>query len=75
MRAKLIPIYNRLEAIFARKGKRSLWPGQRFKHDFTASGTRVLGVVESGNYPLRAGDLVIRSSKGKRLWKMFGYKT
>ena len=72
-RPKLVTVYDRLEKIYARKGQRSLWPNQRFRHEFKAAGTRVLGVQESGNYFLRAGDLVLRSTKGKRLWKMFSY--
>lgn len=73
MKEKLVPIYNRLEAIYARKGKRSLWPNQRFVHDFKAVGTRVLGVRKGGMYKLNPGDLIIRSSRGKRLWKYFDY--
>ena len=70
---KMVTVYNRLEKIYARKGKRSLWPGQRFRHEFTASGTRVLGVQKTGKYLLREGDLVLRSSRGKKLWKYFNY--
>lgn len=69
----LVEIYGRLEQIFARKGPRSIFPGQRFQHPFKLTGTKVYGVQESGLYPLRPGDLVIRSTQGKRLWKPFRY--
>lgn len=69
----LVEVYARLEQIFATKGAKSLFRGKKFQHPFRESGTRVLGVEHTGLYPLRAGDLVLRSSKGKRLWKIFHY--
>lgn len=70
---KLIEVYENLEKIFARKGKKSLWPRQPFKHTFK-KGAKVLGVQKGGAVKLKQGDLVIRSSRGKRLWKMFEYR-
>lgn len=60
-----IEIYDRVQAIEARKGKRSLWPDGDFRHDFTRKGAKVFG-LQNGNL------LVV----GKvPLWKMFKYPT
>ena len=68
----LVEIYENIEAVFARKGTNSLWPTQPFKHKFE-KGAAVYGVRKSGPVKLKGGDIVIRSKRGKRLWKMFDY--
>lgn len=57
-------IYEDIEAIDAQKGKDSLWPKEKFRHEFK-KGARVLGLAN--------GDLLIKSKKGKKLWKEFDY--
>jgi hypothetical protein len=65
----LVQIYNNLIKIQAKKGGRSLWPGERFQHKFRpGSKAEILGVEKGGTYQLRAGDLVTRSQVGKPLW-------
>ncbi len=71
-RRNMTRIYGEITQIKARKGKKSLWPGEAFQHDFE-EGAEVLGIGETGQYKLKKGDLVIRSRKGKRLWKNFDY--
>lgn len=71
--ARLIEVYENIEQIFAEKGRKSLWPKQKFKHKFQ-KGAAVLGVKKGGAVRLKEGDLVIRSRRGKRLWKMFDYQ-
>ena len=61
-----------VQQIKASKGKKSLWPEEAFQHDFE-DGAEVLGIGKTGQYKLNKGDLVIRSRKGKRLWKNFDY--
>lgn len=56
-------IYDRIEAIEAKKGKDSLWPGEDFRHDFKDGG-EIIGLPN--------GDLLIKKKK-KRLWKNFDY--
>lgn len=59
-------IYDRVLAIEARKGKKSLWANEDFRHDFTS---------KASIYGLSDGSLLIRSKEGKRLWKRFkGYE-
>lgn len=70
---RLVEIYENLEAVYARKGAKSLWPRQPFKHKFQ-KGAAVYGVQKGGQVKLKEGDLVIRSKRGKRLWKMFDYE-
>jgi len=70
---QLVEIYKDIEAIYARKGKNSLWPNSPFKHKFK-KGSSVFGVKKGGNVRLRQGDLVVRSRQGKRLWRFFEYK-
>lgn len=70
---RLVEIYENIEGIFARKGSRSLWPKKPFKHKFE-KGSSVFGVPKSGSVRLRKGDLVVRSRRGKPLWKFFEYK-
>lgn len=70
---RMVEIYGDLERIYARKGRRSLWPDAPFVHKFQ-KGARVLGVAKGGMVKLREGDLVIRSKRGKKLWKHFNYK-
>ena len=71
-RGRPVEIYKNVEAILARKGRNSLWPNKPFRHNF-GKGASVLGVTKGGSYRLRKGDLIIRSRKGKKLWKMFEY--
>lgn len=68
----LVEIYGRLSEIRAQKGKNSLWPGEWYKHPFKG-GAVVLGVNKTGSYRLRAGDIVLISRQGRRLWKFFNY--
>lgn len=70
---KFVKIYQDLEQIFARKGKKSLWPNKPFKHKFE-KGAEVIGVNKSGSVKLRKGDLIVRSRYGKPLWRYFDYK-
>lgn len=69
---RMTRIYDNVQQIKARKGKKSLWPNELFQHDFE-EGAEILGIGTSGQYALKKGDLVIRSKKGKRLWKKFKY--
>lgn len=69
---RLVKIYEHVEEMFARKGPDSLWPNTPFRHTFQ-KGAHVLGVNRGGSVRLKKGDLVIRSSRGKRLWQMFEY--
>lgn len=71
--ARTVQIYENLEQIFAEKGRKSLWPKQKFKHKFQ-KGAAVFGVSKGGAVRLKEGDLIIRSRRGKRLWKMFDYQ-
>ena len=57
-------IYDRITAIEATKGKKSLWPEEDFRHDFKDGG-QVVGLPN--------GDLLIKKTKGKKLWKNFEY--
>lgn len=70
---QLVEIYRDIEAIYARKGKQSLWPNSPFKHKFQ-KGSSVFGVKKSGSVRLRQGDLVVRSRRGKQLWRFFDYE-
>ncbi len=70
---QLVEIYQDIEAIYARKGGKSLWPNRPFKHKFNR-GSAVLGVRRSGVIKLRKGDLIVRSRKGKPLWRFFDYE-
>ena len=70
---RLVEIYENIEAIYAKKGRKSLWPKQPFKHKF-GKGASVFGVSRSGKVQLRQGDLVVRSRRGKRLWRFFNYQ-
>ncbi len=57
-------IYDKILAIEAEKGQNSLWPKERFRHDFS-SGGKIIGLPN--------GDLLIKRKKGKKLWKRFQY--
>jgi len=69
---QLVEVYEDLEKIYARKGDKSLWPRQNFVHKFS-KGAKVYGVRKGGSVKLKKGDLVVRSQKGKHLWKYFDY--
>jgi len=60
----MVEIYENIEAIEATKGKDSLWPKGKFRHDFNKKGTKVLGLSD--------GSLLITNPK-HRLWKKFDY--
>lgn len=72
--SNLKEIYADVEKIYARKGEKSLWPGQAFKHAFDG-GVRMLGVMKDGRYKLHKGNLVLKSLSGKQLWENFEYKS
>jgi hypothetical protein len=62
-----VPIYDKIISIRAQKGKRSLWPRENFEHNFQKDKT------SASIYGLPDGSLLIKSKKGKRLWKKFNY--
>lgn len=63
-------IYGKILAIEAVKGsgKDSLWPNQKFRHDFKSSSkAEIIGLED--------GSILIKSKNGTNLWKMFdGYE-
>lgn len=58
-------IYGRILAIEAVKGTDSLWPMEKFRHDFTAKDAEIHGNPD--------GSITIRSRSGKKLWRQFDY--
>jgi hypothetical protein len=56
-------IYDDLEEIKARKGSKSNWPGEPFKHKFTKRRTKVYGLLN--------GQLLIVGPRP--LWDIFDY--
>lgn len=59
-------VYDKILAIEAQKGKDSNFPGEHFRHDFKRdTAAQVIGLED--------GSLLIKSTKGKRLWKEFDY--
>lgn len=63
--ADAVEIYDDILAIEATKGKKSLWPNEEFRHDFSE---------EKGKakiYGLSDGSLLIKGKK--RLWNIFDY--
>jgi len=62
---RAIEIYDNILAIEAKKGKSSLWPGEKFRHDFKKGG-KIFGL---GN-----GSLLIKPrNNNQKLWKNFNY--
>lgn len=58
-------IYDNILAIEAVKGKRSLWPNEKFRHDFKQGG-KIIGLSD--------GSLLIKpKKKDGKLWKNFDY--
>ncbi len=60
----VVEIYSDIQAIDAVKGRNSLWPREHFRHKFKP-GSRVYGLPN--------GDILIHSTKGRRLWRKFKY--
>ncbi len=61
-----ILIYDTILAIEAKKGSKSLWPKENFRHEFKNSNkAAVIG--------LKDGSILIKSQNGKHLWKVFNY--
>ena len=60
-----VELYGQVLAIEARKGSRSLWPRENFRHDFSAR-------HKAKVYGLEDGSILIRGPKP--LWKNFSYK-
>lgn len=60
-------IYDKIIAIEAEKGIDSNFPKELFRHDFKKNKTaaKIIGLSD--------GSLLIKSTKGKRLWKNFKY--
>jgi predicted nuclease with RNAse H fold len=59
-----IEVYDKVLAIEAKKGSKSNYPNEYFRHDFKgATEARILGLPD--------GSLLIKSKKGKRLWNNF----
>lgn len=56
-------IYDDIEEIRARKGRKSNWPKEFFKHKFTKRGSKIYGLPN--------GQILIVGSKP--LWDVFGY--
>jgi len=56
-------IYDEMEEVRARKGKKSNWPGEKFKHKSTNRRTKVYGLPN--------GQLLVVASYP--LWDMFDY--
>ena len=59
-----IVILNSVKKIFATKGEKSWWPGEKFKH--ISKFRNIMTTTKDGRY-------IIKSNNGKRLWKMFDY--
>ncbi len=57
-----VKVYDRVLAIEAKKGRRSLWPNELFRHDFKAP---------AAIYGMPDGSLMIRGQKN--LWREFNY--
>jgi hypothetical protein len=64
---KPIKIYDKILSIEAQKGDSSLFPKQYFRHDFKKDKTH------AEIWGLPDGSLLIKSKKGKKLWKNFDY--
>ena len=58
-------IYDNILSIEAEKGSDSLWPRERFRHDFK-KGSQVIGLPN--------GDILVKSKGAKKkLWREFEY--
>ena len=59
---KMTKIYDRVEKIFAKKGKDSKYPKKKFVHTFK---------LKVSMYGLENGNILLKSPKGHRLWGYF----
>ncbi|MBT9168124.1 MAG: hypothetical protein DDT19_01469 [Syntrophomonadaceae bacterium] len=62
----MVKIYDNILSIEAEKGKDSLWPNDKFRHDFKSSKGK------AKIYGLSDGSLLIKGNK--KLWGNFNYK-
>lgn len=62
-----VEIYNKIISIEAQKGQKSNFPKKLFRHDFSKDKTA------AKIYGLPDGSLLVKSTKGKKLWKKFDY--
>ena len=62
-----VEIYDKIMSIEAQKGQKSNFPKKLFRHDFSKDKTA------AKIYGLPDGSLLVKSTRGKKLWKEFDY--